>query len=312
MSAPVPWRPLSRLGLGLAAIGRPAYITPGRAGDIPTRDPAAMEAQARAVLDAAWGGGIRVFDAAASYGASEAFLAGWLASRGIGPGEAAVSSKWGYVYVGGWQVAAERHEVKDLTLPRFREQLAESRARLGPWLGLHQVHSLTLESGALGDPSLLGALAALKGEGITIGFSATGPAQGATIDAALGVELDGRPLFDAVQATWNLLERSAAPALSRAKAAGRAVIVKEALANGRLLSVPGGRPGVAPDALALAAALAQPFADVVLSGAATEGQVRANLAALAVPGEAVEAALAAVPAEAPGAYWQRRAGLPWT
>jgi aryl-alcohol dehydrogenase-like predicted oxidoreductase len=48
------------------------------------------------------------------------------------------------------------------------------------------------------------------------------------------MRVDGVRLFDAVQATWNLLEPSAGPALAEAHAAGLGVIVKEALANGRL------------------------------------------------------------------------------
>ena len=44
-------------------------------------------------------------------------------------------------------------------------------------------------------------------------------------------------LFDAVQATWNLLEPSATDALTRAHAAGLTVIVKEAVANGRLTDI---------------------------------------------------------------------------
>ena len=39
-----------------------------------------------------------------------------------------------------------------------------------------------------------------------------------------------------MQATWNLLEPSAGPALAEARAAGMGVIIKEALANGRLTS----------------------------------------------------------------------------
>ena len=58
---------------------------------------------------------------------------------------------------------------------------------------------------------------------------ATGPRQADTIERAL--EVGG---FDAVQATWNLLERSATAALAAAHDAGLGVIVKEALANGRL------------------------------------------------------------------------------
>src|SRR5438132_12994570 len=71
---------VSRIGLGLAALGRPGYINLGHAADLHREyDVAAMEAGARAVLDAAWEAGVRYFDAARSYGRAEAFLAGWLA-----------------------------------------------------------------------------------------------------------------------------------------------------------------------------------------------------------------------------------------
>ena len=42
---------VSRLGLGLAALGRPAYITAGRADDLPDRSVAGMEARTFAMLD---------------------------------------------------------------------------------------------------------------------------------------------------------------------------------------------------------------------------------------------------------------------
>jgi aryl-alcohol dehydrogenase-like predicted oxidoreductase len=68
---------VSRLGLGLAALGRPGYINLGHAADLPaTPDVPSMEAHAYAVLDAAWDAGIRYFDAARSYGRAETFLAG--------------------------------------------------------------------------------------------------------------------------------------------------------------------------------------------------------------------------------------------
>ena len=51
---------------------------------------------------------------------------------------------------------------------------------------------------------------------------------------ALEVVVDGEQLFDCVQATWNLLERSAEPALRQAHDRGLGVTIKEALANGRL------------------------------------------------------------------------------
>jgi hypothetical protein len=59
----------ARLGLGLAAVGRPAYITSGRDADLPAdRSPAALEQRAHALLDAAATAGIRYVDAARSYG----------------------------------------------------------------------------------------------------------------------------------------------------------------------------------------------------------------------------------------------------
>jgi aryl-alcohol dehydrogenase-like predicted oxidoreductase len=51
----------------------------------------------------------------------------------------------------------------------------------------------------------------------------------ATIERAIEIGI-----FDTVQATWNLLERSAGPILAEAHEAGLGVMVKEALANGRL------------------------------------------------------------------------------
>src|SRR4051812_26631487 len=92
---------MRRLGLGLAALGRPAYINVGREGALPAdRGVEAMRAATWQVLDAAYAAGIRWVDAARSYGRAEEFLAGWLADRD--PGDLTVSSKWGYAYVGGW------------------------------------------------------------------------------------------------------------------------------------------------------------------------------------------------------------------
>ena len=319
---------VSRIGLGLAALGRPGYINLGHSGDLGVdHDVPAMEARAAAVLDLAWSEGVRYFDAARSYGRAESFLAGWLGSRGIGPGSVAIGSKWGYTYTAGWEVEADRHEVKDHSLATLRRQVLETRELLGGHLGLYQIHSATLEGGVLDDLEVLEGLARLRAEsGWRIGLSTTGPRQGATIRKALAVEVDGRRLFDSVQATWNLLEPSSGPALAEAREAGLGVIVKEALANGRLtdrnndpafaprraaLEAEAGRLGTTLDALALAAALARPWADVVLSGASTGEQFRSNLGALVVPWEdRAEEALQAL-AEPPEEYWATRARLSW-
>ena len=91
-----------------------------------------------------------------------------------------------------------------------------------------------MESGVLDDHSVLDELARLKSQGTKIGLSLSGPDQKTTLRKAMALTLDGSPLFDAIQATWNLLEPSAGPALLEAHAAGLGVIIKEALANGRL------------------------------------------------------------------------------
>jgi aryl-alcohol dehydrogenase-like predicted oxidoreductase len=318
---------VSSVGLGLAALGRPGYINLGHAGDL-ARDYelARMEAHAHAVLDAASEAGVRYFDAARSYGRAEAFLASWLAKRQIAPGAVTVGSKWGYTYSAGWQAQAERHEVKDHSMATLIRQAAESREILGPYLGLYQVHSATRESSVLADRAVLEELARLRGQGWKVGLTVTGPRQGETVRQALGVTVAGERLFDCVQSTWNLLEPSAGPALEEAKAAGLGVIVKEALANGRLtarnndpafaarrrrLEEEAARFGVSLDALALAAVLARPWVDVVLSGAAAVDQLRSNVAALAVPWDQRVSELADNLAESPEDYWHTRGRLPW-
>jgi aryl-alcohol dehydrogenase-like predicted oxidoreductase len=307
---------VSRIGLGLAALGRPAYITAGRAGDLPDRSVGGLRARTFAMLDAAYAAGITYFDAARSYGRAEEFLGAWLTGRGHA--DAVAGSKWGYRYTGDWRLDADQHEVKEHSLAMFTAQLAQTRAVLGDRLALYEVHSLTPESGLLDDPALLAALARLRAEGVLIGVSTSGPAQAETLRRALDATVDGRPLFSVAQVTWNLLEPSVGAAAAQAAAAGWTILVKEGVANGRLtlgdnpaaLPAPladlAGARGVTPDAIALAAALANPWASVVLSGAVTPGQLTANLRALTV-GDLPDLELA----EEPAAYWATRSARPW-
>lgn len=318
MNAPASPR---RIGLGLAAVGRPGYLNLGRDRDLPQdRGVDAMRHLVHDLLDAAWAAGVEHVDTARSYGRAEEFLAQWLDGHGDLPG-LVVSSKWGYTYTAGWRADAATHEVKEHSLAAYERQLAESLRLLGDRLTVYQVHSVTPDSPVLTDRTLQRRLAGLAAQGVTVGLSASGPAQGDAIRAALALTVDGEPLFRSVQATWNPLEPSAGPALAEAHDAGCAIIVKEAMANGRL-AAPDPRAarilaplaeatGASYDALALAAVLHQPWADVVLSGAATTGQLASNLKAAELALTADQAADLDGLAEQPPAYWAHRAALPW-
>ncbi|MEZ7006727.1 aldo/keto reductase [Streptomyces sp. AD55] len=311
--------PTSRLGLGLAAVGRPGYINLGRERDLPPeRTVDALRARTHELLDAAYAQGVRYVDAARSYGRSEEFLAGWLAAR-PDTADVVVGSKWGYTYTADWSADAERHEVKDHSLAAYERQSAESEALLGDRLDLYQIHSVTPDSPALTDRELHARLAEAAGRGHTVGFSTSGPDQAGAIRAALAVRVDGEPLFRAVQSTYNALETSAAPALAEAHEAGLTVIVKEGMANGRLagpetpaeLRAVAEETGQGCDAVALALALRQPWAGVVLSGAATAVQLASNLHAAVVDLTDDQLTRLAGLAEDPRAYWERRGRLPW-
>ena len=303
------------ISLGLAALGRPGYLTLGHGEDFPDHSVDAMAARTHEVLDAAHAAGVRHFDAARSYGRAEEFLGQWLRARSFAPGTLTISSKWGYRYTADWQVDADPPEIKELTADNLRRQLAETRERLGDHLTLYQIHSATLSSGVLDDPDVRRELDELRSSGVAIGLSTSGTEQGATILRA--IEVGG---YDTVQTSFNLLERSAGEALHAAHEAGMGVMIKEALANGRLtargdveaLHAAAQRTGATEDALAIAALLAEPWVNTVLSGASTVPQLHSNLTALEVNwDDTLERELGSL-AEPADRYWETRSDLPWT
>ncbi len=309
---------MTQLGLGLAALGRPEYLTVGHSRAVDGRfDPAALEQHCHAVLDAAWDSGIRHFDVARSYGLAEQFLGSWLSARPNRREELVIGSKWGYAYVADFQRGAEVHEVKEHSVARLAEQWPQTVRDLGGKPDHYLIHSVTPDSPALRDAALLDDLRALAAGGTRIGISTSGPHQADVVRAALEIGV-----FGSVQSTWNPLEPSVAPALAEAHEAGWFVVVKEAMANGRLvaenseLAARADSAGVGRDALALAVALAQPWADVVLSGAATAAQLEENIAALSIdraviaPGDLNIADLDI--AESPQSYWDNRSRMAWT
>ncbi|HJP59885.1 MAG TPA: aldo/keto reductase [Gemmatimonadaceae bacterium] len=319
----------AQLGLGMAALGRPGYVTLNHSRDLGgVYDPSAMESHAHEVLDGAYDAGIRYVDAARSYGKAEEFVASWLKTRKIEPNEITIASKWGYTYTAGWSTSAEQHEVKDHSLSAFQRQFAESTERLGEYLSLYQIHSVTGDSKTLDDSALIDAIAEMKQQGIAAGLTVSGSGQYLAIRKSIDCHRDGVRVFDSVQATWNLFERAAGSALSDAHAVGMQVVVKEVLANGRLTNANqtadqtfaarlvrlreiAESRGTTIEMLAFAAALSRPWSDVVLSGAATVGQIKSNLEAMNFDfDDELEDRLRALSVPS-SEYWRARSSFSW-
>jgi aryl-alcohol dehydrogenase-like predicted oxidoreductase len=320
------WRPFGKAGLslpplslGTAAVGRPAYLTLEHGLDIQDATVEGMRRLAFEVLDLSYASGIRHVDTAPSYGLAETFVSDWLRSRN--PTDMFVTTKWGYSYRGNWRLDVRPQEVKDLSLATYARQVPLSVRRFGARLGGLQIHSATLESGVLTDQAVLAAMRALAEDGVCIGLSTSGPRQADAIALALEVRAQQGVPFSFIQTTWNVLEPSVGSALAMASDAGLGVIIKEALANGRL--VRGGhvppavgdvarRRGVGPDVVCLAAALALECRPVVLLGPSTAEQLRSNLDAASIDLSVTELAVLRDAAMDPLEYWTDRSGLPWT
>jgi hypothetical protein len=92
--------PFTRLGLGLAAVGRPGYINLGRERDLPgVRTPRALYARSADLLDAAARGGhpLRRRRARATVGRRSSSRAG-SGTRAVPPDACTIGTKWGYRY----------------------------------------------------------------------------------------------------------------------------------------------------------------------------------------------------------------------
>ncbi|GAL84778.1 aldo/keto reductase [Sporocytophaga myxococcoides] len=317
---------VSRIGLGLAALGRPGYINIGHGKDLNfDYDIKAMQSQTVKMLDFAYRLGIRYFDVARSYGRGEEFLSHWIEGNRERK-DFIVGSKWGYTYTADWKVNAEKHEVKEHSVDVLTRQYPESKKLLGDYLSVYHIHSATLDSGVLDNKEVLEKLWQLKESGVIIGLSLSGTGQGETLDKALNIQSGGGRLFQSVQVTWNLLEQSSTDVLKKASANGCGIIVKEVLANGRLtnrnvdlsfknkkeildkLAVKY-RCGI--DSLSMAYVLNQDWANVVLSGASTEEQLKSNVESLKIVLDDKDIAILESFKEEPRTYWNSRAQLNW-
>lgn len=282
----------NKLGLGLAALGRPGYINLGHNQNIgPDKSKQALYLQAEKVLSFAYQSGIQYFDVARVYGASEEFLSTWIRKQNQFNGF--VGSKWGYEYLADWKIDTDVHERKDHSLSFLKKQWVETRLNLGKNIDLYQIHSVTSESNVLNDRDVLNELHNIKNSGIQIGISTSGPDQEETIKKLLEINRVEK-IFSFIQCTINILEQSCQQTLIKASESGINIIAKEVFANGRLSAANknfhqkeiSNLVNIAIDLnlsleeLSLIWAYQQNYIKIVLTGAATVKQIQSNIEAI--------------------------------
>ena len=311
----------NKLGLGLAALGRPGYINLGHNQNIgPDKSKQALYLQAEKVLSFAYQSGIQYFDVARVYGASEEFLSTWIRKQNQFNGF--VGSKWGYEYLADWKIDTDVHERKDHSLSFLKKQWVETRLNLGKNIDLYQIHSVTSESNVLNDRDVLNELHNIKNSGIQIGISTSGPDQEETIKKLLEINRVEK-IFSFIQCTINILEQSCQQTLIKASESGINIIAKEVFANGRLSAANknfhqkeiSNLVNIAIDLnlsleeLSLIWAYQQNYIKIVLTGAATVEQILSNIDAIGKSDLTIpNLSDLSISKES---YWQSRKSLKW-
>ncbi|MBC3757082.1 aldo/keto reductase [Hyunsoonleella sp. SJ7] len=314
----------TKIGLGLAALGRPEYINIRENKSLDKSEKAFKE-NTFSVLDEAYNLGISYFDTAPSYGKGEAFLQEWNASRNHQ--NVILGTKWGYTYMANWELGFDgKHEVKEHSLEKLTEQWDVSKQLL-PRLKYYQVHSATFESGILENQAVLNQLHHIKRTtNLKIGITASGANQKEIVSAALKIKVENEPLFDSFQVTYNVFEQDAFRILNTVLSQGKSVIVKEALANGRVfpnenfghykysyavLNELSEKYGVGIDALALRFVMDSLKPTYVLSGASNKKQLKENVKANDFSFSKNELEVLGNQRIAPELYWKERDLLAW-
>ena len=311
----------NKLGLGLAALGRPGYINLGHHQNIGLdKSKEAMYFQAEKVLNFAYQSGIQYFDVARVYGASEEFLSKWIRKQNQFNGY--VGSKWGYEYLADWKIDTDVHERKDHSAAFLKQQWVETRLNLGKNIDLYQIHSVTPESKVLNDRNVLNELQNIKKSGIEIGISTSGPSQAETIKKLLEIN-KVENLFTFIQCTINILEQSCQQILIEASESKINVIAKEVFANGRLsaankefhqkeiliLKNLALDLNLSLEELSLIWAYQQKYINIVLTGAATVEQLQSNIDAISKKDVILPNLLELGTSKE--SYWQSRKSLKW-
>lgn len=307
---------MTKIGLGLAALGRPEYINIRKEQNI-DKSELAFKNNALDMLSTAYELGIRYFDTAPSYGKGEAFLMEWQKKHQFLDIE--LATKWGYTYVANWILNYKgAHEVKEHSIDKLLEQWKTSKDLL-PALKVYQIHSATFDSGVLENQKVLKKLYQIKKEtGLAIGLTSSGPNQAQVLKEASEIKIKDHFLFDVFQVTYNILEQSTFDVLKNLIKKGKKIVVKEALANGRvftntapLLSELAHKYNVGIDAIALRFVIDSLHPWVVLSGASSKTQLQENLKSLTFQFTTEEVNLLKSLALEPNNYWSERKALAW-
>ena len=314
----------TKIGLGLAALGRPDYINIRPEYNV-DKSVNAFKANAFNVLDTSYRHGIRDFDVAPSYGLGEQFLLEWHTSRQHK--DVNLSTKFGYTYVANWEIGfSGKHEIKEHSLNKLNEQWETSKAFL-PNLKIYQIHSATLESGVLQNNDVLSRLYELKKKHhLKIGITSSGTEQVKIIEEAQKVNFDGEDLFDSYQVTFNIFEQSCFGILKQLLAQGKTIIIKEALANGRVfrnnnfpeyqsvynvLEQLSDQYEVGIDAIAIRFIIDALEPSIILSGGSNAIQIKQNLKALDFKLDHKDILKLKSFAVSPQSYWEERSNLAW-
>ncbi len=315
---------MMNIGLGTAAIGRPQYINIRETKNNTVFDQVNFIAKGKKILSQAYENGVRHFDTAPGYGIAEQILLEWIQEND--PKDILVSTKWGYTYVANFDPNASVHEIKEHSLAKLNEQW-EYSSQLLPYLNIYQIHSATLDSGVLENEEVLNRLFELKQTyQIEIGLSASGANQNDIILKALEIKINGVELFDVFQITFNVFDQTLFQLQKELNDRNKKVIVKEALANGRvfpnleykhykatyeLLGKLVQKYKVGVDAIALRFCMDTINPYLVLSGVAEQNHLISNLQANSITlleEELIQLKKLAVLSEN---YWKERKQLVW-
>lgn len=312
------------IGLGTATIGRPHYINiKTNLSDEPFNKQNFI-LKGKSMLTEAYKQGVRHFDTAPGYGIAERILLEWISE--FQPKDITISTKWGYTYVANFNRNVNVHEIKEHSLDKLNEQWEVSKHLL-PYLNIYQIHSATLDSGVLENREVLKRLSQLKQEyNLKIGLSTSGNNQNEIIEKALSVKVDNNTLFDSFQVTFNVFDQSLLKITPLLKQENKTIIVKEALANGRvfpnadynhykhtyeLLEFLSNKYNTSIDAVALRFCLDIINPLMVLSGASEKNHLASNMMANNFKLNTEEINQIKKLVINPISYWKERKQLPW-